>query len=111
MSPRFSAPFILISIFGLGASAAIAGPCSKQIAAFEQAVRASGKKPDAGPTGRETAGAMLGRQPTPESVERAEHQATETFDQALARAKRLDARGKRTCAQALARAKDLFDLQ
>jgi hypothetical protein len=111
MSPRFSTPFVLIAILGFAPSAAIAGPCTKQIAAFEQAVKASGKKPDAGPTGRETAGAMLGHQPTPESVKRAEQQATESFDQALARAKRLDARGSRTCAQALARAKDLFDLQ
>jgi hypothetical protein len=111
MNPRLSAPLIIIATLAAGVAAAEAGPCTKQIAAFEQSVRTSGKNPDAGPTGRESLAAKLGRQPTRESVAQAEQRANETFQQALVRAKVLDARGKQSCLQALSRAKDLFDLQ
>jgi len=111
MNARFSAPLTIIATLAAGMAAAEAGPCSKQIAAFEQSVRTSEKNPDAGPTGREGVAAKLGHQPTRESVAQAEQRANETFRQALARAKALDARGKRSCMQALSRAKDLFDLQ
>jgi len=112
MSSRISAAAIIVAILGLGVAAAEAGPCTKQIAAFEQSVRASGKNPDAGPTARESLGAKLSRQPTRKSVKQAEEQAQETFDRALARAKALDAQGKRAgCMQALSKAKSLFDLQ
>src|SRR5881392_299966 len=112
MNSRISAASIIVAILGLGVVAAEAGPCTKQIAAFEQSVRASGKNPDAGPTAREGLGAKLGHQPTRKSVQQAEQQAQETFDQALARAKALDAQGKRAaCMQALSRAKNLFELQ
>jgi hypothetical protein len=112
MNPRISATLIIVAILGLGMVAAAAGPCTKQIAAFEQSVRASGKNPDAGPTAREGLGAKLGHQPTRKSVKQAEEQAQQTFEQALARAKVLDAQGKRTeCMRALSEAKNLFDLQ
>ncbi len=112
MSSRISAGLIVVAILGSGAVAAGAGPCTKQIAAFEQSVRASGKNPDAGPTARESLGAKLGRQPTRKSVKQAEQQAQETFEQTLARAKALDAQGKRAeCMRALSKAKSLFDLQ
>jgi hypothetical protein len=112
MNPRISAALIIGAILGLGVVAAEAGPCTKQIAAFERSVRASGKNPDAGPTAGESLGAKLGRQPTRKSVKQAEEQAQETFDQALARAKTLDAQGKRTeCMQALSEAKSLFHLR
>ena len=112
MSSRISAASIIVAILGLGVVAAEAGPCTKQIAAFEQSVRASGKNPDAGPTARESLGAKLSRQPTRKSVKQAEQQAQETFEGALARAKALDAQGKRAeCMQALSKAKSLFDLQ
>ena len=112
MSSRISAASIIVAILGLGVVAAEAGPCTKQIAAFEQSVRASGKNPDAGPTARQTIGAQLGRQPTRSSVKQAEATAQSTFEKALARAKALDVQGKRAgCMQALAEAKSLFDLQ
>jgi hypothetical protein len=88
-----------------------AGPCTEKIMQFEQAVRQSAGSPDAGPTARQSIGAQLGRQPTPSSVKQAEAKAQTTFDAALTRAKTLDAEGKRTCVQALARAKRLFSLQ
>ncbi|TMJ54611.1 MAG: hypothetical protein E6G84_02895 [Alphaproteobacteria bacterium] len=112
MNSRISAASIIVAILGLGVVAAEAGPCTKQIAAFEQSVRASGKNPDAGPTARESLGAKLSRQPTRKSVKQAEEQAQETFDRALARAKAVDAQGKRAeCMRALSKARSLFDLQ
>jgi hypothetical protein len=112
MNPMIPAVLIASAVLGLDVVAAEAGPCTKKIAQFEKAVRQSAKNPDAGPTGRESLGAKLSRQPTRESVKQAEEQAQETFDQALARAKALDAQGKRAeCMQALSKAKSLFDLQ
>src|SRR5437660_12899009 len=112
MSQPFSAALVVVAISGLAIVPAVAGPCTKQIAAFEQSVRASGKNPDAGPTARESLGAKLGRQPTRKSVKQAEEQAQETFDRALARAKALDAQGKRAeCMRAISKAKSRFDLQ
>jgi uncharacterized iron-regulated membrane protein len=112
MTARFSATLIVIAALASGVVAAAAGPCTKQIAAFEQAVRVSGKNPNAGPIARESLAAKLGRQPTPESVRRAKQRARETFQDALVRARALDVRGNRAeCMRALARAKDLFDLQ
>jgi hypothetical protein len=111
MNPLLPAVLIVGATLGLGMAPAEAGPCTKQIAAFEEAVRASGKNPDAGPTARQTIGADLGRQPTRKSVQEAEERAQETFGAALARAKALDAQGKRGCSQALAKAKSLFQLQ
>ena len=102
----FVIPFLFLS------STALAGPCSNAIAQFEQAVRQSANKPDAGPTARQSIDAQLDRQPTPGSVARAEARAQTTFEAALARAKRLDARGNRAgCTQALAAAKRMYDLQ
>jgi hypothetical protein len=94
----------------LGVVSAHAGPCTNDIAQFEAAVRRSAGNPDAGPFARQTIGAQLGRQPTPGSVKQAEARAQATFEGALARAKRLDARGNRGCARALAAAKRMYDL-
>ena len=47
--------------------AAHAGPCSNAIAQFEQAVRQSANDPNAGPYARQSTGAQLDRQPTPDS--------------------------------------------
>src|SRR5207249_6807989 len=97
---------------GVSLVTAEAGPCTKEIAQFEKAVHQSAKNPDAGPTARQSIGAQLGHQPTPGSVKQAEERTQTTFEGALARAKRLDAQGKRAgCMRALADAKRLFDLQ
>ena len=107
---RVTAAFV-IPIFLLS-TMAHAGPCSNAIAQFETAVRQSANKPDAGPTARQTIDAQLDRQPTPGSVARAEARAQATFDPALARAKRLDARGNRVgCIRALAAARRMYSLR
>ena len=111
MNPLFPGVLIVGAMLGLGVATAEAGPCTKQIADFETAVRASAKNPDAGPTARQTLGADLGRQPTRKSVKEAEERAQQTFGAALARAKALDAQGKRGCLQVLTKARSLFELQ
>ena len=107
---RAWATLIVCAVFSLCATAAQAGPCSLEIAQFEQAVRASAGKPDAGPFGRQTIGAQLGEQPTPASIRRAQRQAQAAFAATLARAKRLDARGDDACFQALRMARDMYNL-
>ena len=59
----------------LGIASAHAGPCTAEIAQFEQAVRQSASDPNAGPMLPQTVGAQLDRQPTPALVERAEKRA------------------------------------
>jgi hypothetical protein len=107
---RVTAAFV-VSILLLSTTAH-AGPCSNAIAQFEQAVRQSANKPDAGPTARQSIGAQLDRQPTPESIARAEARAQTTFEASLARAKRFDARGNSAgCTRALAAARRMYNLQ
>src|SRR5262245_51367306 len=89
-----------------------AGPCSNAIAQFEQAVRESAKNRLAGPTASQTVGAQTGRQPTPDSVKRAEESARATFETALARAKSLDEQGDQAgCSQALADAERMYSFR
>jgi hypothetical protein len=96
---------------GLGAASAQAGPCSSEIAWFEQAVRQSAGNPSAGPMAPQTIGAQLGEQPTPASIRRAQRQARATFNATMARARRLDARGDGSgCNQALTAAKRMYNL-
>ena len=112
MNPLIPAVLVVGATLSLGVVAAEAGPCTKQIGEFEKAVRQSTKNPGAGPTARQSIGAELGHQPTKKSVKQAEQRAQDTFDQALARAKALDAQGNRArCMRALAQAKRLYDLQ
>jgi hypothetical protein len=96
----------------LGVAAAHAGPCTKQIAQFESAVRQSANNPDAGPSAPQSVGAQIDRQPTPSSVKRADQTAQGAFNTVMARAKKLDARGDRVgCTAALSRAKQMYDLR
>jgi hypothetical protein len=111
MNRRFAAALVVGAALVLGVASAHAGPCTTQIAQFEQAVRESANNPGAGPTARQSIGAQIDRQPTPGSVKRAEERAQAAFDAALARAKRLDSRGDRAgCQRALARAKSMYNL-
>src|SRR6266566_8402950 len=106
MNSLFPAVLIVGATLGMNLVAAEAGPCTKEITRFEKAVRQSAKNPDAGATARQSIGAQLGHQPTPGSVKQAEERAQTTFEDALARAKRLDAQGKRAaCMRALADAR------
>jgi hypothetical protein len=112
MNRRVIAVLIASTAFlGLGAASARAGPCSIEIAQFEQAVRQSANNPNAGPVAPQSIGAQVDRQPTPGSVQRAEDRAQAAFDAALARAKRLDSQGNRAgCRRALAAAKRMYNL-
>src|SRR5262245_4621574 len=94
----------------LGIAPALAGPCTSEIAWFEQAVRQSAGNPNAGPMAPQSIAAQLDRQPTPASVKRAQQRAQAAFNATLARAKRLDARNDPACAQALAQARRMYNL-
>jgi hypothetical protein len=97
---------------GVSVPCATAGPCSSAIAQFEQAVRGSASNPNAGPVARQSIGAQLDRQPTPNSVKHAEQRAQAAFEEALVRSKRFDGRGNRArCAKALADAKQMYNLK
>jgi hypothetical protein len=112
MNRRVAAVIIIAGALCLGDASAHAGPCSSEIAQFEQAVRQSAGNPGAGPMAPQSIGAQLGYQPTPGSVKRAEERAQASFDAAMARAKRLDAQGNRSgCKRALAAAKRMYNLQ
>ena len=108
MKRRLATALIVAAALGQSAAAAKAGPCSSEIAQFEQAVRRSAGDPSAGPMAPQSIGAQLDRQPTPASVKRAQQRARAAFDNALARARRLDARGDPACAQAFAEARRMY---
>ena len=102
---------VVVAALGLTIAPAHAGPCASRIAQFEKAVRQSANNPDAGPMAHQSIRAQLDRQPTPASVKRAEERAQASFDAAMARAKRLDARGDRAgCTRALTAAKRMYNL-
>jgi hypothetical protein len=111
MNRRVTTVIIAATALCLGVASAHAGPCSNEIAQFEQAVRQSAGNPNAGPMAPQSIGAQLDRQPTPGSVKRAEERAQAAFAATLARAKRLDARGNRAgCTRALTAAKRMYNL-
>jgi hypothetical protein len=101
---------VFSTTLGAHAAAAQTGLCTQQINQFEAAVRQSSLDPGAGPTATETAGAKLGHQPTPASVEAAETGAQSRFASLLANARALDAGGKHAaCMRALTEAELTFD--
>jgi hypothetical protein len=109
---RTVAACIVAAALAYDAAPAWASPCGEQITAFETAVRQSNGKPDAGPFLRQSVGAQMARQPTPNSIKRAQAQAQSSFDAAVARAKELDTRGDQAgCVNALGAAKDMYNLQ
>ena len=112
MHRRASAIIAAAAALCLGIVSAHAGPCTSEIAEFEQAVRQSAGNPNAGPMAPQSIGAQLGEQPTPASIRRAQRRARAAFQATLSRAKRLDARGNRAgCTRALADAKRMYNLQ
>lgn len=69
------------------------------------------EQPGRGTDGPASIAAQLDRQPTPASVRRAEKRAQVSFNAAMARAKRLHARGNRAeCTRALTAAKRMYNL-
>jgi hypothetical protein len=83
MNRRVTTAVIAATALCLGVASAHAGPCSSEIAQFEQAVRQSAGNPGAGPMAPQSIGAQLDRQPTPGSIKQAEERAQATFAAAL----------------------------
>ena len=111
MNGKAIAALVVVATVGLGVASGQAGPCTSEIAQFEQVVRQSAGNPNAGPMAPQTVAAQLDRQPTPASIRRAQQQAQATFRATMARAKRLDARGDRAgCTRALAAARRMYNL-
>ena len=105
------AALIAAALCTTGVASAHAGPCTAAIAQFEQAVRQSADKPNAGPIAPQSLGAQLDREPTPASIKRAQARAWRAFRAQLSRAKRLDRRGDQAgCGDALARARGMYNL-
>jgi hypothetical protein len=99
------------AVLGFVSTTAHAGPCTAQIAQFEEAVRQSAGNPMAGLTARQSVAAQLDRQPTPESLRQTNERLKSQFDATMARAKRLDAQGNRSgCTRALNAAKRMYIL-
>jgi hypothetical protein len=102
---------ILCAVLCFYSAVAQAGPCSEGIAEFEAAMRRSAGNPNAGLTAPQSVGAQLDRQPTPDSLKRAQERLQAKFSATMARAKRLDAKGDRAgCARALSAAKRMYIL-
>jgi hypothetical protein len=102
---------VLATALSIASGLAHAGPCTDEIARFEQEVRQAAGNPDAGPTATQTLGAQLHRQPTPESVDQAKVRARTSFEENLMRAQRLDAEGDSAgCTEALAAARRMYIL-
>jgi hypothetical protein len=92
-------------------SAAVAGPCSAEIAQFEKAIRDSAGNPFAGLMAPQTVAAQTDRQPTPESLKQTQQRLRAQFAATMARAKRLDAKGDRAgCTSALNAARRMYIL-
>src|SRR3979409_2080963 len=60
MTRKTAAAFVIGATLALGVASASAGPCTADIAQFENTVRHSAKNPDAGPMGPQTVDAQLG---------------------------------------------------
>jgi hypothetical protein len=106
---------VTVGVIG-GGMAAQAGPCTNQISQVEQAIRHAQAKSGPGGSGEPSApqsiGAQLHHQPTPGSVQSAEHVANADGDAALERARKADAAGNSAaCAKALAEAKALYGVE
>jgi hypothetical protein len=107
----------LAAIFGLlaGVTASQAGPCTGQIVVVEQQIsqlEAAAPPSGAGePSAPQSVGAQLHHEPTPGTVNGAEHRANADGDAALARARKADADGKADeCAEALRVARHLYGI-
>jgi hypothetical protein len=97
------------------AEPAWSGPCTAQIVQLEQlinlATRDPAAEPEVGPTGPQTVGAQLHHQPTPGSVQHAEHVANADADAALDRARKADAAGDAdACNRAIGEARRLYGI-
>jgi len=96
------------ALLALGIGCAQAGPCSADIAKIEKVLN----EPNSpfGPTGRQTVGAQLGRQPTPASMARAEQKAGSHYQAALTQAQTLDNQNNPACKKAVKKLKALVGM-
>jgi hypothetical protein len=91
---------------------ALSGPCTAQIRELKRQIAGDVPGPDSGPTGTQTVGAQLHRQPTPGSVVHAERAANKDGDAAIKRAKEADSSGDAMgCNQALTEARRLYEIK
>jgi hypothetical protein len=101
----------LIAALLMSVSPAHAGPCTAQIAQVKQQIDASNVDAAGGPSAPQTIRAQLGRQPTPATVEGAEHEANAFARAALNHVRRADDAGNAVvCRQALVQLKNLYGL-
>jgi hypothetical protein len=99
-----------------GSPAAHAGPCSAQIAQVKlqisQAQKVAAPRGAGEPSAAQSVGAQLHHQPTPSTVQSAEHKANAEGEAALDRAHKADAAGDaKACAIALEQVRALYGLQ
>jgi hypothetical protein len=100
---------IIIATLGIVPGFAHAGPCSDDIAQFQQTMRQSAGNPYAGLMAPQSVNAQLSHQPTRASSKRAENRLRAEFSARMARAERLDKQGDRAgCMQALSAAKQMY---
>jgi hypothetical protein len=96
-------------MFALVPAIAHAGPCSDDIAQFEETVRQSTGNPNAGLMAHQSVAAQLDHQPTPSSLNREKDRLKAKLESRMSRAKRLDKQGDRNgCMGALAAAKRMY---
>jgi hypothetical protein len=103
--------FVLMTsaIFALGLGCAQAGPCTTDIEKIEKVLNE--RNSPFGPTGRQSVGAQMGRQPTPSSMARAEQKAGSHYQAALTRAQALDNQNNPACKKAVKKLKALVGMQ
>ena len=103
---------VLVTIALIGAVAAKAGPCTTEIAQLQRQIRATATAQAGGPSARQTVGAQLHHQPTPNAVESAESRASADAAAALDRARQADAAGDaQGCHQAIDQARWLYGVE
>jgi hypothetical protein len=104
-----AAVFLVALALCLNSGPAQAGPCTADISQFEATIHQSSGDPFAGLMARQSVGAQLSHQPTPESVNQANERLKSRFSAAMARAKQYDAQGNRSgCTRALNAAKKMY---
>lgn len=107
---RFTA--LIGALIGFYPMAADAGPCTEQIAKLQKLATSAAPRAFVGPTGRQSIGAQLHHQPTPESIAKAQNNAADSVELVLSKAKDLDAAGKEAeCMSSLDKAKYLLGLE
>jgi hypothetical protein len=99
---------IALAFFGFSAAVANAGPCTSEIDKIEKAVNAPNSM--YGPTARQSIKAQDSRQPTPESIARAEKRADTHYQDVLNEAKTLDAANNPKCQEVVKKVKDLVGM-